>query len=170
MATKHCKSLFSSKPLASHVEQSLQPHQIMFLKLTADWLVSLMQWKKLTADWSVSLMLWPKLAADWLVGLMLWPKLTADWLVSLVSWFDAVTKADRWLACQFISHDWVISHCLLWWISTCGQWKKKLPLSDHSYKKGNKRGEVLHGKLPSKDLDADRLLFSYQELKTSITN
>ena len=88
----------------------------------------------------------------------------------LVSWFDAVTKADCWLACQFISHDWVIGHCLLWWISNCGQWKKKLPPSDHSYKKGNKRGDVLHGKLPSKDLGAGRLLFSYQELKTSITN
>ena len=88
----------------------------------------------------------------------------------LVSWFDAVTKADRWLACQFISHNRVIGHCLLWWISTCGQWKKKLPPSDHRYKKGNKRGDVLHGKLPSKDLGAGRLLFSYQELKTSITN
>ena len=38
-----------------------------------------------------------------------------------------VAKTDYSLACQFISHDWVVGHCLQWSVSNCKQWMKKLP-------------------------------------------
>ena len=52
-----------------------------------------------------------------------WVNLTTDWLVRC----DAVSEADRWLASLFISRDRISGHHLLRGISTCAQWKKKLP-------------------------------------------
>ena len=52
---------------------------------------------------------------------------SSKYFASHVVWsLGEVAKADHWLASQFISCGWVGSHCLLWGVSTCGQWKMKL--------------------------------------------